>query len=45
MSTILGGIAAGLFEAPSISKTAKHSSNEKISTLLEMLQHLMILEG
>jgi MFS family permease len=32
ISTVLGGIAAGLFEAPSISKTAKYSSNEKIST-------------
>lgn len=32
ISTVLGGIAAGLFEAPSLSKTAKHSNNEKIST-------------
>lgn len=32
ISAVLGGVAAGLFEAPSISKTAKHSSNEKIST-------------
>ncbi len=34
LSTVLGGIAAGLFEAPSLSKTAKSAPQDRISTTL-----------